>query len=153
MKKVWFFDLEETVIRSWNDPVLVNKDRVARFIEDNGIKSINIFSAAIWNDEDKSHFHSFLKPWLEDVFKVSIVDVISMTDVWEETSFNTMYFEGIHELISLFGKRRMFELWCLEKHTQDTHCILLDDAFGNTVFTNKDTRISIETVDVTKLPS
>ena len=53
MKKVWFFDLEETIIRSWNDPILINKDRVTRFIEENGIKEITIFSAAIWHENDK----------------------------------------------------------------------------------------------------
>lgn len=153
MKKVWFFDLEETIILSWNDPVLVNKDRVTRFIEENSIKEITIFSAAIWNDEDKSHFHSFLKPWLEDVFKVSIVDVISMTDVWVGTSLTNIYIENIQELLSLFGKRRMFEVWCLEHSKANTHCVLLDDAFGNTLFINKDLQVSVETVDVTKLPS
>lgn len=153
MIKVWFFDLEETIIRSWNDPVIVNLSRVLEFIKTNSITNIHIFSAAIWNEEDKSHFNSFLKTWLEGVLGVHIDNVISMDDVWKETSFNTMYFEGVHELISLFGKRRMFEVWCLETNKQDTHCILLGDAFGNTVFTNKDTNISIETVDVTKLPS
>lgn len=49
MDKFFYFDLEETVIESWTDPILVNKTTIERFIEENGIKDVHIFSAAIWN--------------------------------------------------------------------------------------------------------
>lgn len=73
MDKIFYFDLEETVIESWTDPILVNKATIERFIEENGIKDVHIFSAAIWNDRDKQIFERDLKSWIERVFSINIL--------------------------------------------------------------------------------
>jgi FMN phosphatase YigB (HAD superfamily) len=153
MDKVWVFDLEETVIQSWDNPVLCNVDRVRTFIKDNNIKDVHIFSAAIWNEQDKHHFEVKLKSFLENAFEINIVSWPSMEDAWKNSHWHGTFFEGVCELLTLIGKKRLFEDWCMWNALAGSHCVLLDDSFGNTVLTNYDTNIVIETVDVLKLRS
>ena len=49
-----FFDLEDTIIDSWQNQTLVNVHKVRKYISDNNIKDVVIFSAAVWNDKDKN---------------------------------------------------------------------------------------------------
>ena len=45
-----FFDLEETLIASWTDHYLCNKNKITEFLDFYDIRNIHIFSFAIWND-------------------------------------------------------------------------------------------------------
>lgn len=151
MKKIFYFDLEETIIESWNDPVLCNVSVVKDFIKDNGITEIHIFSGAIWNGKDKNHFELTMKSWLERVFGVEIKSFPSMEEVRRVTQWKSVLFEDVQEMVNLIGKKRMFEDWCIQTHSRGSHCVLLDDMFGNTILINRDLDITVETVDVTKL--
>lgn len=148
MDKIFYFDLEETVIESWTDPILVNKTTIERFIEENGIKDVHIFSAAIWNDRDKHIFERDLKSWLERVFNINIVSWPSMEDAMKETCWKGTIFENVTEFLCMLGKKRAFEDWCKMKHHRDSHCILLDDSFEDEVLTNRVHNTIIEVVNI-----
>ena len=149
--KVFFFDLEETVIECWSNPILCNKDKIISFIQQNNVEEVHIFSAAIWDDRDKSIFEKTLKSWLEDTFNIKILSWPSMTEVWKETQWKICKFENVQEIIAMIGKKRMFEDWCKIKHHKDSHCILLDDSFDEEVLFNKVHNTAIEVVDVNKV--
>ena len=150
-QKIFYFDLEETVITSWEEALLCNKHKVDSFIAQNDVKEIHIFSAAIWNDRDKEVFEKQLKNWLENIFDVKILSWPSMTDVWKETNWKMVKFENVMELISTIGKKRMFEDWCKIKHHRDSHCVLLDDSFEEEILINKVHNTVIEVVDINKV--
>lgn len=150
-KKVFYFDLEETLITSWVDTLLCNKEKVEAFIKQHNVKEVHIFSAAIWDDYDKNIFEKNLKEWLEGVYNISIVSWPSMKDVWAKTNWKTVKFDNVSEFIMLIGKKRMFEDWCKIMHHSDSHCILLDDSFEEEILTNKNHNTTIEVVDINKV--
>jgi len=151
MNKVFYFDLEETVIESWFDPILVNKATIESFIEENNIKDIHIFSAAIWNEQDKHIFERDLKTWIEQVFNINILSWPSMEEVMKESCWKNAIFEDVTEFLCMIGKKRAFEDWCKIKHHRDTHCILLDDSFEDEILTNSVHNTKIEVVNILRL--
>ena len=56
-----------------------------------------------------------------------------MENVWKNTTWKCSKFESVAEMLSLIGKKRIFEDWCLQKFP-NSHCILIDDSFGDTLF-------------------
>lgn len=148
MKKIFYFDLEETVIESWHDPLLCNVKKVRDFIAKNNIEQIHIFSAAIWNDRDKNTFEKSLKPFLEGVFNIEILSCPSMEDVWKETQWKTVKFDNVMEMIAMIGKKCMFEDWCKWKHHKDSHCVLLDDSFEDEIIINRVHNTQVEVVNI-----
>ena len=150
MKKKFFFDLEETVIESWDNPLLVNKTKVESFIHENNISEVSIFSAAIWDDNDKVVFERQLKPWIESVFDIKIIDWPSMTDVWDKTAWKGTQFENVTEMISLVGKKRLFEDWC-KVHHRGLFCTLLDDSFDDEIIINHSKNVIIQVVNILTL--
>lgn len=150
-KKIFYFDLEETLITSWVDTLLCNKQKVEAFIKHHNVKEVHIFSAAIWDDFDKTTFEKNLKEWLEGVYNISIISWPSMKDVWAKTNWKTVKFDNVSEFIMLIGKKRMFEDWCKITHHRDSHCILLDDSFEEEILTNKNHNTIIEVVDINKV--
>lgn len=150
-QKVFYFDLEETLITSWVDTLLCNKEKVEAFIKQHNVKEVHIFSAAIWDDYDKNIFEKNLKGWLEGVYNISIVSWPSMKDVWAKTNWKTVKFVNVSEFIMIIGKKRMFEDWCKLMHHRDSHCILLDDSFEEESLINKVHNTIIEVVDINKV--
>ena len=148
MKKIFYFDLEETIIESWHDPLLCNVGKVRDFIAKNNIEQIHIFSAAIWNDVDKHTFEKSLKIFLEGVFNIEILSWPSMEDVWKETQWKTVKFDNVMEMIAMIGKKRMFEDWCKWMHHKDSHCVLLDDSFEDEIIINRVHNTQIEVVNI-----
>lgn len=150
-QKVFYFDLEETLITSWVDTLLCNKEKVEAFIKQHNVKEVHIFSAAIWDDYDKNIFEKTLKGWLEGVYNISIVSWPSMKDVWAKTNWKTVKFDNVSEFIMIIGKKRMFEDWCKLMHHRDSHCILLDDSFEEESLISKVHNTIIEVVDINKV--
>ena len=142
-----FIDLEETIIESWDNPLLMNVSKLKDILSTLEVSSVDVFSAAVWNDTDKSIFVSQMKEAIERVLDVVIVDTISMGDVWFQTQWKSAKFESICEMTALIGKKRMFEDWCREKHFNE-HCILIDDSFGNSFLHNSDSGGIVQVIDV-----
>ncbi len=150
-QKVFYFDLEETLITSCVDTLLCNKEKVEAFIKQYNVKEVHIFSAAIWDDYDKNIFEKNLKEWLEGVYNISIISWPSMKDVWAKTNWKTVKFDNVSEFIMIIGKKRMFEDWCKLIHHRDSHCILLDDSFEEESLISKVNNTIIEVVDINKV--
>ena len=148
MKKIFYFDLEGTVIEDWHDPLLCNVQKVRDFIAKNEINEIHIFSAAIWNERDKNVFFKSMKQCLEGAFAVQIVSWPSMEEVWKNTQWKAVKFDDVMEMIAMIGKKRMFEDWCKWMHHKDSHCFLLDDSFDDEVLINTVLNTRIEVVNI-----
>lgn len=142
-----FIDLEETIIESWYNPLLMNVIKIKNILSTLEVSSVDIFSAAIWNDTDKQIFLLQMKEAIERVLGIKIINVISMEDVHVQTQWKQAKFESICEMIALIGKKRMFEDWCREKHFNE-HCVLVDDSFGNSFLHNCDSGGIVQVIDV-----
>lgn len=141
--KKFFFDLEQTLISIWGDPVISNRQWVTELIAAEGVKDISIFSFACWHDKDRDHFNSTMKEWLEDVFGFQIVSVPTVEDIARVVRKVNCCDFHIHDIISLWGKQRSFEDFVLFSRERDTEFVLVDDAVPNKVVDFPDLEITI----------
>jgi hypothetical protein len=146
-----FFDLEQTLIPIWDDPVPCNKEKVSKFLKDNDFFFVDIFSFAVWDDKDRQHFNTTMRSWIEREFKLR-VDAVWTVDEIRRIVLKQMCAHFDHsEFLSLWGKKRAFEEFCEATMPDGTHTILVDDSVPNKVIFNKDRNLTIEFVNVDTL--
>ena len=154
MDTKFFFDLEETLITNWHDPLLCNVQKVKKFIADNNIKQAGIFSWAVWNQADVDVFNKTLKTWLESVFGIDFTEVVP-----KETAVITVCIaKGLRcndstdviDTASIFGKHGIFTEWCLATQ-RDCVCVLLDDVVPDRMTVDHATGVVVQLVNVDRL--
>lgn len=128
-----FLDLEDTIIHTWNDPVLCNFTQVKDFLTDNNITKVSIFSFAIWDDKDKKVFETQLKPFLESALNVEIIEWPSVDEMIDIILTHFCIKFDRHEFITVWGKSRAFFDFC--KATQIEDCLLIDDVVTDETLT------------------
>jgi hypothetical protein len=147
-QKIWFFDLEETIITDFRCPTIINLEVVKNFLEFNNIKEVGIFSAAIWTEREKKIFNQpNFKDWLESVFGFKIVLAPSMQDVMDEILWKTGTLWDLSEFIAVWGKARAFQDYCRLVHP-NKNSFLIDDVVPNEVILNRDFRTTIELINI-----
>ena len=76
MKSIIWFDLEETIIKDLEHIEIINFEKIKEIIKthvnSNTEVSFGIFSFAIWDEKDISHFENIIKPFIEKVFNIKI---------------------------------------------------------------------------------
>lgn len=150
LNKLFYFDLEETLINSFYKPDFCNQSTIEDFILINDIKEIGIFSAAILNIRDMGHFIEYIKDGIEKRYNIRISDnrvimLDQVTDMFMDVygiSMNTS------EMMSLYGKDGIFHKYCNMYYKTNKHCTLLDDSFDDQIFTNKKTKLVSEIVNI-----
>ena len=148
MKQHFFLDLEGTIIDSWDNRVFVNYSRVKDFLSQRMIKEVNIFSFAIWNEKDLNVFNQKdFKGWLEDALEVKIVSTPTVEDIKKVVQHHRGINWETHELISVWGKLRSFQDFCIACF-ENCSCTLLDDAVPNMTQVMHDSNLVIKTIDV-----
>lgn len=148
MKRV-FLDLEGTIIDMWDNPVLINVDKIRDFLAKHNVSEIEIFSFAIWDENDVNAFDD-IKESLEKNLCVNIKTTHPLNDVSKIVNkFNHFQLKAI-ETASLWGKARSFEDFIDATH-ENSHCILIDDIIPMKRIENKDTGNIIELINVDSL--
>lgn len=156
MDTKFFFDLEETLITDWHDPVLCNVQKVRAWITANDVKEANIFSWAVWDEADIEVFNRDLKHWLEDSFGFKIIGVVSkgaaIKVVCKHKGLKININDGLDvaDVANFFGKHGIFTEWCLA-WGRDCTCVLLDDVVPNRTIVDADRNVTIKLVNVTDL--
>jgi len=154
MEIKFFFDLEETLITDWHDPLLCNVQKVKKWIADNGVKQAGIFSWAVWNQADVDVFNKTLKTWLEGVFEIEFIEVITKNDAVRAVCFTKSLrcvdMTDVIDIASIFGKHGIFTEWCLATK-RDCICVLLDDVVPDRIITDKVTGVTVKLVNVDRL--
>lgn len=148
MKRV-FLDLEGTIIDMWDNPILINVDKIRNFLVKCEVSEIEIFSFAIWDKDDVNAFGD-IKESLEKNLCVNIKTTHPLDDVSKIVNkFNRFQLKTI-ETASLWGKARSFEDFIDATH-ENSHCILIDDIVPLKRIENKDTGNIIELINVDSL--
>ena len=154
-KNIWL-DLEETIITSWNaflnfsGNTIKNEKKIRKFLKDNNVREVNIFSAAIWNDKDKGVFNKDIKPTLENVLNVKIIEFPSLEDLMKK--------EYTNRRIKWFNTSDFIETNCkfisflnfLRFEQESNHHILIDDCVQN-IRIEVEKHLIIETINITNL--
>lgn len=146
---VWL-DLEETVIKSWHEPYYtMHVHKLRQWIWDLNPVDINIWSFAIWNEEDKKHFiESGIKQDLEGYFKKSIDKFYSIKELMQlcKPSESPYSYDSDHQWVQFNGK-----LWSFIKFAmlqEDTEFYLIDDCVPHTIIEFPDRNIKITTLNI-----
>ncbi len=152
-KKLFYFDLEETLINSFYNPVFCNQDKIEKFIKDNDIKEIGIFSAAIFDIRDKGYFIEYIKEGIEKRYNIKIIDnrIIMLHQVSEMFMEDLAISMDVSEMLSLYTKAGAFYHYCNFVYKKDNHCILLDDVFDNMILINHNKKLTVEVVNVKEI--
>lgn len=148
--KVFYFDLEETLITSFNKPTLVNENTIEDYILLNNIKEIGIFSAAINDTRDKGHFIDNIKAGIEKRYNVTIVEerilmLQQLADMFMDT-FNISM--SVSEMLSLYGKDGIFKRYCKVTYKTNKRCYLIDDSYENELNVYSNRNLFIEIINI-----
>ncbi len=145
MEKILFFDLEETLIRSWNNPLFCNTQFIMELVKKEGTNKVHMFSFAIIDDSDKKIFEERYKEHIEKHFGIEIVTWQSIDEIMEEVfQFNGIVFDKF-EFTSMWGKLKAFHDFCRNKF-ENKECILVDDVVPNSSFELPDKKLLIRTI-------
>ena len=147
-----FLDLEETVVDSWQSQRLVNIGAVKSFLQNNSFDEVDVFSFAVWNNDDVAVFNRDLKPVLNRALNVNLKDCPSVPDVMKADTKLTgvQWHNDVTEFIQVRGKFTAFLNWCKLNHPND-NCVLLDDMVPNVTVVDRDTGTVIQFVNVNKI--
>ena len=163
-----YLDLEGTVIKGWDDQVLMNSSRVRDFLDSNpdiDRDDVRVFSFAIYNDKDKAEFVRDIKPMLERRLGVTITQWHSVQDMALRTQqltgnrfldSDTMGGHGISEYIALVGKVNAFLDWVVyEVGSEDgpgsARVVLVDDIVPMRTVLDHTLGLQVDYINVDKL--
>lgn len=145
---IWL-DLEETIINNWNDGLLINVSRIKKWLADNNISNIHIWSFAIWNDSDQLDFvDSGMKDSIERALDCKILTYMSVAQMEQAVyEYERFRYDSQSEFMQLNGKRWSFIKYCLLKHPTKK-CILIDDAVPTLEMKVKKTQGEIHLINI-----
>lgn len=110
--KMWFFDLEQTLIDSWENPVIINLEKVGEIMSRPDFDpKVTIFSWAIWNDEDLVTAERVIYPMLEEVFGITIIDTITKEQLFKIVKEKWFWLDE-EDFGDMFDKERAFIEFC-----------------------------------------
>ena len=150
--KIWL-DLEETIINNWYDGLLIRPGKIKHWLKSTyNVDEINIWSFAIWDENDKKEFvSSGMKEAIEKALECRIIDFPSV----EEMQYKIEEYEGIKydsrgEFMQLNQKRWSFMKYCLG-YEPNTRCVLLDDAVPSWELIDWKTKTVVHLINVTDI--
>lgn len=144
-----YLDLEGTVLTNFDDPVLMNVQRVKDFLDSLNVKVVSVFSFAVYDERDKETFAREMQPMLERALGVTVMECPSVDDMMAEVFHQTGCQFGRQEFLTAYGKENAFRAFV--KATQDSGTfLLLDDVVEDTCFNRngKHTQQTVKTVNV-----
>jgi hypothetical protein len=124
MTTLWF-DLEATVIKSWDTPFIINQEKIFDFLKLFPCDEIGIFSFAIWDDKDRAFFNAQMKPHLEAMFGIRISHVPTKQELFQAIKKANKKQFDFDDFCDFWGKENGFSDWIRATNT-GTH-ILIDD--------------------------
>jgi hypothetical protein len=150
-----FLDLEDTIIKSWDNPTLINVDAIREWIDqsfETDDVTISIFSFAIWNEKDKADFVSRgTRAAIEKALNVEVTEWLSveeMQQIIEEWS-GFRYVDRT-DFMQLHGKHDAFIKVCLAREEKTT-CVLIDDAVPHRTVIDHARELTIDLLPVQML--
>jgi hypothetical protein len=146
-----FLDLEQTVLSSWDEGVLVNKTKVHDFLKEQKATGFHVFSFAVWNDDDVNEFNRRFKTFLENALDCKVLSCFSCADFRKaDTELTGVRFDDLTDFISVRGKVGAFQSWC-ELNFSGQSNVLVDDVVPNAVWNNFTTKTKCVFVNVDDL--
>lgn len=135
-----FLDLEKTIIHSWDDPMIVNEERVTNKIRSINPDKIGIYSYAIYDRKDLTIFQSTIQEDLENTFQIKIDPTLLVTVEEIADTVKQLKNSDVRTFIQQYGKQKSFSEFIKQKYKVGKF-ILLDDLVENTEIIEGDLKI------------
>jgi hypothetical protein len=146
---VWL-DLEQTVISIWHDPVLINVEKIKAWLDNRDIKTINIFSFAVWNQADRDQFNAGMRDMIEQALGRRIDTVPTCEEIKRAVFDSKGTVFDLSEFISIWQKEKAFHDYI--RLTQGPgEFILIDDTVEDVLIFRDHTHQKICTFNVDRL--
>jgi hypothetical protein len=153
-------DLEDTVVTpivsGWPNFDVINVEKVQQVLTGFEPHTVNIFSFAIWNNQERDLFNTHCRPHLERALGVTFNQVLSVDDDIIPACCRQMKISPKHvdfqEMSNFWSKQGAFRLWMrqhasnLRRHqpNQQLHALLLDDVVYNERLVWPDLQTTVE---------
>lgn len=148
-EKIIFLDLEETLILSWYDPIVLSVDFIKELLRNEGTSKVHIFSFAIANDTDKKTFELYIKKHIESHFDIEVLSWMSVDEIMREVYKHNRIVLERYEFTTMWGKLKAFHDFCNVRYA-NSDCVLVDDDVPNSTFSLPDKNLIIRTIQVPK---
>jgi hypothetical protein len=156
----FYFDLEETIINEYiEDERFINIKQILRFIGENNIDSIGIFSFVMQNSVLINHFtddlqyNTSLKQKIEDVFGIRIHQNVILSDLIKVSSkLRRLDTISYRDYFQHYSKQQAFIDFVRGKikysKEKDSTYTLLDDMVENVILYYPDSNVYIKLINV-----
>ena len=124
MTTLWL-DIEGTIIKSWEEPFIINQEKIQNLICEFLPDEIGVFSFAIWNDKDREFFKDQIGPHLEKIFGIQITHIPTKQEVFQAIKKANKKQFDFDDFCDFWGKENGFSDW-IRATNSGTH-ILIDD--------------------------
>ena len=148
---LFFLDLEETIIESWDNPHLINGRKIQSFLKQKQITEIQIFSFAIRHDADAEQFNQVMRDRIERLLEVKITKVFTVEEVCLIIRKTFGAFWEPFEIPLVWGKARSFVDVCNAIAPKGSTCVLIDDMVEDVSIKNFTRDIFIRTININDL--
>lgn len=147
--QIVFLDLEETIIDSWANGILVNAGRIKKWLDKNHLGGIHIWSFAIYDDKDQHEFEtSGMKTSIEHVLGREILSSLSIVDMSKLVyQYEKLRYDNRSDFMQMNGKHWSFIKYCMG-HQIGNKCILIDDCVPDWVLSDNNTGTIVELINV-----
>lgn len=147
--KTCYLDLEETVIDSFEECNLVNKDFILELLAREQPTRVNIFSFALGEKKDLTKFSETVKPYLERELGIKIHFAWSVQDIRRTVLDRQGVVFTDSEFTSIWGKLRAFQDFCMATEA-GCDCFLVDDTVPETTLWHKGLDLIVRTIPAPK---
>jgi len=151
---ILFLDLEGTVIKTWENPTIINADKVKRFIEQGSFTKFSIFSFAIWHAEDGATFLNDMKADLEAALGIEIdADLVPTIETLRRDVMSEFNLAKLtkDDFFCFNNKESAFITFC-RRNFKDCTCTLIDDIIWDEIsFSVRRKNLLVNTVNVNSL--
>ncbi|MCB1158878.1 MAG: hypothetical protein H7A25_26660 [Leptospiraceae bacterium] len=142
--KYLFLDLENTVIDSWENLIVLNNPKVQETIRSINPEKIGIYSFAIWDDKDKETFKTMLFADITKTYNINIdLELLfSVPDIIKISGFDPKM--KPNEFIKSYGKELSFIQFSKKKFGGNgNETFLIDDLVEDTYIESKNIKITM----------
>jgi FMN phosphatase YigB (HAD superfamily) len=156
--KIVLFDLEETLIESWEDPTLLcgQFPKILSWVKEQGDFRAGLFSWAVWDANELKKFNKGLRQQIEEVHGFRFDDELMFTRNFFLNKFREWFmmpWMDCDDFTAFFKKRQAIEeVWLRMFDQPNTELVFIDDTIPSMMLIRDDVEHNtLQLVDVKTL--
>lgn len=157
-----FLDLEDTIITpatlGWHLCELINVEKINKFIKDNNIEVVSIFSFAVHNKREKELFKKHDQEMIENAIGMKLFRIPTMDDdiipACARQKMLAPSMVSFNDIVEFWGKDLAFQLFLkdsLQNNRTPMKIFFLDDAIDDFHFQIPKLNLDVQTFNIDEL--